>query len=130
MPETVTDEAPKVDLLADRGIVTDDVMGELRDVEYLDGVSDTVGQRGYLSPYTAEDCLLPAASDSEQRPAATFDRYYFPTDDGQEQVLVDVVLAGAARDEQEAAKHVAIKRDWCKARGMKYLVVLDGESYS
>lgn len=112
--ETVTEDKPQVGLLdecleaheVDRG-----VLGQLRPVDQLDGVSDTIRQRGYLTPYTTGEW--------------TFDRYFF-----EDPTLVDVVLAGAPRDEQEAQKRVAEKRDWCKARGARYLVVVDELSYS
>jgi hypothetical protein len=104
-------------------------MGQLRDVESLDSISSQVGREGFLSPYAVDDCLLPAPPDSEQRDAAVFDRYYWP-DDGQEAVLVDVLLAGPSRPDQEAAKQCELKKRWCAERGVKYLVVVDDMTYS
>ena len=53
-----------------------------------------------------------------------FDRYYFPTGDGKA-VFVDTVPDGLERARHEAEKQVAAKREWCEARGAKYLVVVE-----
>ena len=58
------------------------------------------------------------------REAAEFDRYYFPT--GNERaVYVDTVPDGLERAHQEAEKQVALKRKWCKRRGVKYIAFVE-----
>ena len=60
-----------------------------------------------------------ASDDRDQ--ARVFDRYYFPTGDGKA-VFVDTVPDGLERARHEAEKQVAIKRKWCRGRGVKYMV--------
>jgi hypothetical protein len=55
-----------------------------------------------------------------------FDRYY-RAEEGAAAVLVDVILAGAPRDEQETANHCAVKRQWTRKARVKYLVPVDGD---
>ena len=53
-----------------------------------------------------------------------FDRYYFPTG-GEKAVFVDTVSGGIEREHQEAEKHCAAKRKWCRKRGVTYMVVVE-----
>jgi hypothetical protein len=80
-----------------------------------------VGRPGYLSPYTETECVL-AVDDGHE--AAVFDRYYLPTAE-QKAVFVDTVSSGLERARQEAEKQVAAKRQRCKKRGAKYMVVVE-----
>jgi hypothetical protein len=120
-------DAPKVNLFDGTGIADGALIGRLEDagqpdaiidVGQPDAISEAVGRAGYLSPYTEAECLL--ASDE----AAVFDRYYFPTGD-EKAVFVDTVTGGLERAHQEAEKAVAIKRKWCKAQGVTYMVVVE-----
>jgi len=53
-----------------------------------------------------------------------FDRYYFASGD-ERAVFVDTVPDGLERARHEAEKRVAIKRKWCKLRGVTYMVVVE-----
>ena len=111
--------APKVNLFDGTGIADGAVIGQLQDARQPDAISDAVGRAGYLSPYTVADL----ASD-EGHEAVVFDRYYFPTGD-ERAVFVDTVSGGLERARHEAAKQVARKREWCKKRGVTYMVVVE-----
>jgi hypothetical protein len=50
---------------------------------------------------------------------AVFDRYYLPTGDARA-VFVDTVPDGLEGARQEAEKQVALKRKWCKKRGVTH----------
>ena len=117
-------DAPKVNLFDGTGIADGAVIGQLqddgqpdaiRDAGQPDAISEAVGRAGYLSPYTV------AFDESE---VAEFDRYYFPTGD-ETAVYVDTVPDGLERARHEAEKQVAIKRKWCKKRGVEYMVVVE-----
>jgi hypothetical protein len=123
-------EAPKVDLFDGTGITSSDnglgVVGHTEDAHLPDAISDDVGRPGYISLYTEHECLLPldpTVSENNHQPAV-FDRYYFAAGDA-EPVFVDTVPGGPERAEQEAKKHIAVKRRWCKKRGAKYIVRID-----
>jgi hypothetical protein len=122
-----TSTSPKVDLFVGTGITVaeDHPIGRPEDLGYPDAISDMVGRAAFLSPWTEDGCVLPG-EDDEDGEAATFDRYYFATD-GEEPVLVDELPGGSAVEvaEQETARHVAVKRAWCKARGVEYIVHID-----
>ncbi len=124
---TIT-EAPRVNLFDGTGIVADGdegvQLGELHALGWPDKISDEIGRPGYIEGYVLDGCLVPAEDNREREPAV-FDRYYY-TDDGHAPVLVDVLSGGSDLDceMQEAEKHVALKRKWCKARGMTYKVVV------
>jgi hypothetical protein len=60
----------------------------------------TVAQRKRGEPVAFDD----------RHEAAVFDRYYFPTGDG-EAVFVDTVSGGIERARHEAEKQVALKRE-------------------
>jgi hypothetical protein len=95
--------------------------GTIADAGQPDAISETVGRPGYLSPYTEPECLLAV---EHRREPAVFDRYYFSTGEGGP-VYVDTVPGGRERASQEAEKHVAAKRAWCKKRGAKYVVFVE-----
>ena len=120
-------EAPKVDLLGAAGItaVEDHPIGQAEDLGYPDEISDMVGRAAYLANWTADECLLPS-EDGERDEAAVFDRYYFAAHDAAP-VVVDELPGGSSAEvaQQEAQRHVARKRAWCKARGVKYVVHVD-----
>jgi hypothetical protein len=133
-------EAPKLDLFDGTGIAggedQGDAPGQLGDVGWPDAISDEVGRPGYLSNYLVDECLLPAEGNEEcllstdrddRSEPALFDRYYFPGGAGGEPVLVDMLPGGSEveRAAQEAEKRVALKREWCEARGVTYKVVVD-----
>ena len=118
-------DAPKVNLFDGTGIADGAVIGQLqddgqpdaiRDAGQPDAISEAVGRAGYLSRYTE------AFDDGHE---AVFDRYYFPTGD-ERAVFVDTVSGGLERARHEAAKQVARKREWCKKRGVTYMVVVEG----
>ena len=122
-------DASKVNLFDGTGIADGAGIGRLegapgqpdaiRDAGQPDAISEAVGRTGYLSPYTEANL----ASD-DGREAAEFDRYYFPT--GNERaVYVDTVPDGLERAHQEAEKQVALKRKWCKRRGVKYIAFVE-----
>ncbi|MGA2164350.1 MAG: hypothetical protein ABSH36_07765 [Solirubrobacteraceae bacterium] len=89
-----------------------------------DSVSETVGRPGYVEDHVEDECVVPSDDVEGRDEPAVFDRYYFPVD-GAEPVLVDLLSVGSdvERREQEAWKHVALKRRWCEARGVRYEVV-------
>jgi hypothetical protein len=118
-------DAPKVNLFDGTGIADGALIGRLEDAGQPDTISDAgqpdaiseaVGRAGYLSPYTE------AFDDGHE--AAVFDRYYFPTGD-ETAVFVDAVPDGLERARHEAEKQVAVKRKWCKKRGVTYMVVVE-----
>lgn len=126
-------EAPRADLFDGTPITSGDAQAPIgrlvgdgmpdtiTDAGIPDAISAAVGRPGYLSPYTETECVL-AVDDRHE--AAEFDRYYFPTAE-QKAVLVDTVSGGLERARQEAEKQVAVKRQWCKKRGVKYMVVVE-----
>lgn len=125
MAADTTTQAPTLDLFDGTGITGAEDLGQLEDLGYPDAVDETVGRSGYLSNWTEDECLLTSENDAGGE-AAEFDRYYFPTDD-EAHVLVDMLSGGSTVEiaNQEADRMVALKREWCEARGVKYIVWID-----
>jgi len=109
--------APPLDFSPNKAII---------DITASDPVSEQVGRPGHLVDLTVDACLIP--SDRGGTEPAVFDRCYYRGDDGEEQVLVDTLSGGSEYEvsQQEAEKHVALKREWCEAQGIRYLVHIDG----
>lgn len=103
------------DLVADTGVPV---------AEGPDWVSDSLDRRGFVEDHVEDGCVVPSEDVDGRGEPATFDRYYFPVDDA-EAVLVDLLTVGSdiERREQEAWKHVARKRRWAEARGVRYEVL-------
>jgi hypothetical protein len=108
--------APKVNLFDGTGIADGGAIGRLEGAGEPDAISEAVGRPGYLYPYEV------AVDDRDE--VFVFERYYFPTDDAKA-VYVDTVSGGIEREHREAEKQVAIKRRWCKKRGLTYMVVVE-----
>ncbi len=138
---------PPVDLFADTGILNYEegrgVLGHAEDVEDLhDFINGEVGRQAWVGPYAAQECLVPASPQDGEDPSlagpqapgdpgpAVFDRLYLPSDAHPAPLLVDLVLVGRGGIElTEAAKHVPLKRAWCKTQGVEYVVVTEDETY-
>lgn len=145
MPSATT-PAP-VDLFASTGILNYDegrgTLGQAENVEDShDPVNEEVGRQVWVGPHTAPECLVPASPQDGEGPAlagphaaqdpgpAAFDRLYLPTDAHPAPLLVDVVLVSREGAKQaESAKHVPLKRAWCKKQGIEYVVVTEDEVY-
>ncbi len=98
---------------------------EVIDLTASDPVSEQVGRPGHLVDLTVDGCLIP--SDRGGTEPAVFDRCYYRGDDGEEQVLADTLSGGSEYEvsQQEAEKHVELKRSYCDENGIAYRVFVD-----
>lgn len=100
--------------------------------EPADPISEAVGTAGYMSAHVVSECKQHVAEGAFTEPCE-FDRFYFPPQDptyaGPAPVLIDI-LEGVTPEELEQARRdhdCAFKADWCRANGIRYVVLTDSE---